>query len=227
MKTIKFIAVAAMLAISSGAYAQFTNASSSNSSTVSNSAGWSTVWLEYNACKIDFNQGIDDESVTGFSFGYSKAFPITSSTPIFLEAGIGAQYFTKSDFMEDVFNDVKFTMFSAKVPINFVYDFALPNSTISIDPFVGLSLRYNISGKLSDDDNDLDVFDKDDMGSSDSTFKRFQAGWQIGAKVRFEGGFMAGVSYGSDFSNIWEVKSGSSKVKANSSATTITIGYTF
>ena len=118
-------------------------------------------------------------------------------------------------------------MFSAKVPINFVYDFALPNSTISIDPFVGLSLRYNISGKLSDDDNDLDVFDKDDMGSSDSTFKRFQAGWQIGAKVRFEGGFMAGVSYGSDFSNIWEVKSGSSKVKANSSATTITIGYTF
>jgi len=226
MKSIKFFAVAALLAISSSVHAQFTNNSSSSATTSSSSDGWSSVWVEYNPINIDFNQGIDDESISGFSLGYSKAFPITSSTPIFLEAGLGLQYSTKSDFMDS--DDVTFKMFSAKVPVNLIYDFAIPNSSIKIDPFVGLTLRYNISGKLSGDDDDIDLFDEDDMGK-DNTFKRFQAGWQIGAKARFNGGFTIGVAYGSDFSNIWEAKAkgSSSKAKAKVNTTTLTIGYAF
>lgn len=118
MKSIKFFAVAALLAISSSVHAQFTNTSSSSATTSSSSDGWSSVWVEYNPINIDFNQGIDDESISGFSLGYSKAFPITSSTPIFLEAGLGLQYSTKSDFMDS--DDVTFKMFSAKVPVNLI-----------------------------------------------------------------------------------------------------------
>jgi hypothetical protein len=74
----------------------------------------------------------------------------------------------------------------------------------------------------------VDLFDEDDMGK-DNTFKRFQAGWQIGAKARFNGGFTIGVAYGSDFSNIWEAKAkgSSSKAKAKVNTTTLTIGYAF
>jgi len=226
MKKIKFFVVAALLTISSGVNAQFSSSQSKSISTNDSSGEWSSVWLEYNAVNIDFNQGIDDETTTGFSAGFSKAYSITAGTPLFLEAGLGVQYFTKSDFLDT--DDVNFSMISAKVPVNLIYEFYLPNSNIKIDPFVGLTFRYNITGTISNDKDDKNIFDKDDMGSSDYTFKRFQAGWQVGVKARFGGGFSAGIAYGSDFSNIWEPKvQGGSKVKANVGMTTLTIGYSF
>ena len=224
MKRIKFFAVAAMLLLTSGAYAQFSNSASSSSSVSSNSEGWSTIWVEYNPISIKFNKGVDDESATGLSFGYSQAFPVSSGTPIFIEAGIGVQYAFKSDFWDQ--DDVNFSMVSAKVPVNFIYDFAIPNSSVRLDPFVGLTLRYNITAKFSNEDDDVNLFDKDDMGSNKNTMKRFQPGWQIGLKARFGSSFMAGVSYGSDFSTIWEPNVGE-KVKANVSTTTLTVGYVF
>lgn len=201
MKSIKFFAVAAMLAITSGAYAQFTNSSSKSSSTKLNTDGWSTFYAEYNPSNFVPKHG-DNESFSAFSLGLSKAFSVTQTAPVFLEAGFAAQYSFKSDMFD--YDDINFSMFSAKVPFSLVYKFDLPNSSISLMPNAGLDCRFNIIAKLSDDDDSIDLFDKDDMGSSKDTWNRFQIGWHIGLKALLGQSFLIGASYGSDFSEIAE-----------------------
>ncbi len=238
MRSIKFLAMAAILSISSGAYAQFTNTSSGSSVSSVNTDGWSTIWVEYNPIKVKFDvSGMDDESLTGFSAGYSRAFSLSQGTPVFLEAGLGVQYAnysdSKSGYIEDyeeygkVNVDQDITIWSAKVPVNLLYNFQLPNSSISLAPFAGATLRYNLSGSLKYEVDDYsekyDLFKKKDMDEAGfldgKAWKRFQIGWQIGLKARFGENFMAGVSYGSDFSEI--------AYKSKIQTTSITVGYTF
>lgn len=236
MKKIKFFAAAVCLAISSGVYAQSTNTSSSSPSTDTNTNGWSTIWVEYNPIKIKFDNisGANDESLNGFSAGYSRAFRISQDAPIFLEAGIGLQYANYSDseigIIEDygkVSIDEDVTVWSAKVPVNFLYNFAIPNSSISLAPFVGTTLRYNISGTITGEIDNFsvkyDLFDKKEMNDAEildgKAWKRFQIGWQIGLKARFGQKIMAGISYGNDFSEI--------AYKSTIQTTSISIGYTF
>lgn len=235
MKRIKFFAVAALLAISSGAYAQFTNSSSNNSQITANTDGWSTIWVEYNPIKMKYDaKGADDESLTGFSAGYSHAFCVSQGAPVFLEAGIGLQYAKYSDSKSAYVDgygklnvDQSITFWSAKVPVNILYCFELPNSSISLAPFVGITLRYNLSGTLKYEANDYsekyDVFSDSDMDDLDfldgKAWKRLQLGWQIGLKARLGQNFMAGISYGNDFSEI--------AYKSKIQTTAITVGYTF
>lgn len=121
------------------------------------------------------------------------------------------------------------------------YAFAIPNSKITIAPYAGLNLRLNLFGNRKIEVDGLDayydedefwemmedeygikeeanLFDKDDMGHKDATWKRFQIGWQIGVNVDFQKAYL-GLSYGSDFSEI--VKD--SKLKT----TSITLGFKF
>ena len=228
MKRIKFFAVAACLAISSGAYAQFTNSSSHSSSANVNTDEWSTIWVEYNPMNLKYDaKGADDQSLTGFSAGYSRTFSLSQSTPLFLEAGAGLQYanYSESFDYEDYYGDdesieEKFTMWSVKAPVNLLYNFAIPNSSISLAPFAGITLRYNVSGTLKyevdDESEKYNIFDKGDI---EEAWKRFQIGWQIGVKARFGQNFMAGLSYGSDLSEIAK--------KMRLQTTSLTIGYTF
>lgn len=230
----KMLFTAAMLMLSSVSFAQFSNSSSSSSSEVSTD-GWSTIWVEYNPMKVKFDvSGVDDKSLTGFSAGYSQAFGLSQNTPIFLEAGIGVQYANYSDSERINFEgygkvnvDQDITIWAAKVPVNFLYCYSIPNSSIKIAPFAGVTLRYNISGTLKyeaeGESVKYDLFKKSDMEEIDfldgKEWKRFQIGWQIGLKARFGQSFMAGVSYGSDFSEI--------AYKSKIQTTSITIGYTF
>lgn len=240
MKSIKFFAVAAMMAVCTSASAQFSTTQSSSTSTTSTD-GWSSFWVEYNAVSVNIDEkGVDDESATGFSMGYSQAFPIAPNSPLFLEAGLGVQYTYNTNDDDLYYSDgyyyyeledaeLKTDLFSVKVPVNLIYAFELPNSTVQIMPFIGANLRYNLSGKrkysfegdedFDDDDLEMDVFDKKDMGSEKATWKRFQLGWHIGLKARFGDSFFAGVSYGSDFSELAK--------KTKLSTTSVTIGYTF
>ena len=241
MKKIKFLALAALLAINSGAYAQFTNTTTSTSSSSVNTDGWSTVWVEYNPIKLKLDiQGAEDKSMTGFSAGFSKAFSISQGTPVFLEAGIGLQYakysaskpdsnndddsysgyYYSMDDDEDEYGDYSLgdiTLWSAKVPVNLLYNYAIPNSNISLAPFVGATLRYNVSGTIKAGNKDVDLFDKKDMG--EVCWERLQFGWQIGVKARFGQNYMAGISYGNDFSEITK--------KGKIQTICLAIGYTF
>lgn len=263
MKNLKTIVTAALLAVSLSASAQFTNTgSSSTTRTVGSNDGWSTIWVQWNPSKMKVDKkGADDQSFTGLSFGYSQAIGITPSLPLFVEAGLGVQYsfYTKKlaeevadelgmdeeDLLEVMDPKQKLNMFSVKVPVNLTYKFSIPNSSISIAPYLGLTMRYNLSAKGKSQynltssaetylrsqgwskkdieetfgDKELNLFDKKDMGSEKATWKRFQLGWQIGLNARFSDTFLVGVSYGTDFSEIAE--------KTKISTTSITLGYTF
>ncbi|MGN0220714.1 MAG: outer membrane beta-barrel protein [Prevotella sp.] len=250
MKRIRLMAVITLLSVCAGAFAQFTNSSSSNNN--SSSDGWSSLWVQYNPSTFNVDiKDADNQNFTGLSVGYSKAFSITQGHPLFVEIGLGLQYsfYTNDDgtwtgfdeedieeLREEGFFDPKekFNMFSVKVPVALTYKFDLNNSNVSLLPFVGVNLRYNLSGKgkcewnLGSEykeykeyleDIDMNLFDKKDMGSSDATWKRFQIGWQIGLNAHIGKGLVLGASYGKDFSEIYK--------KCKISSFNINLGYKF
>lgn len=256
MKSIKIIAVAAMMMAATGVSAQFTNTGSRSSNSTADTEGWSTLWVEFNPGTVSPKKG-DGESFTGLSIGYSKAFSLSANIPLFLEAGVGAQYSFKSlDMGEELDDDyyeycdpsIKYTMISAKIPVNFMYAWQIPNSSVTLMPFVGINMRFNIVGNYKFDWNwsddmieyfedrygskwedmtedgiplggiDRNLFDEDDMGKN-GTWNRFQIGWHIGVKARFGKSFMLGAAYGGDFS---EVADG---LKVSNGS--ISVGYTF
>jgi hypothetical protein len=233
MRTIKFFAIATFLSIVTNAFAQ--SATSSSPSTSATSDNWHRVWIEYDPSKFKDTENDDNDiSFTGFACGYSRSFRLSQNTPLFIEGGFGIQYsfFTK-DYTSHVAEKAgvstsvvsslmdpkaKFHMFSAKVPINIMYAYHLPNDAIEIIPFAGITARYNISGEMElkynftslassygldpkdFPDRDIDIFDSKDTGNS--TFERLQIGWQIGVNARFSKKYMVGLSYGNDFSEI-------------------------
>ena len=237
MKQIKIFLTTAMLAVGATASAQFTNAASKGSKGVVNTDGWGTFYLQWNPSTLQVDvKDADDLSFTGFSIGYNKAFSVSKSSPLFLEAGVALQYsFNSEDEDEDYYcnptTTYKTNFFSAKIPVSLMYKFDLPNSNVSLVPFVGVDFRFNISGKQKIEydcdypdhnyhhsDDEFDLFDKKDMGKND-VWKRFQAGWHIGINAHLGENWLIGVSYGSDFSEIAK--------KTKVSTTSVTLGYRF
>lgn len=165
--------------------------------------GWSSVYAQWNPSTFVPKKG-DDQSFTGLTLGYNKAIGISETTPLFVEIGAALQYSFESESGRGW--EERLDMFSAKVPVSLVYDWQLPNSNVSIRPYAGLTLRGNISGKITEEDLDEDekydysVFDKKEMEGN--PWKRLQIGWQIGANVAFNNKFYLGLSYGADFSEI-------------------------
>ena len=247
MKALKTIAAALLLTVSTGASAQ--SASSSSGSNSGNNEGWSSVWAEYGISKITNDWDSDlDRDFNAVSIGFSKAFGLSKNQPLFVEAGLGFQYSFYSETtdvpnFEGIYDDdrydeyplpgnykTKVNMFSLKIPVNLIYKYDFPNSSFSIAPFVGVALRYNISGKLKKeakfyldeiyDDEDYDedlyydysdyeynkdfnLFDKKDMRKCGrNVWKRFQIGWNIGVKAMYKNKYSIGVAYASDFSEI-------------------------
>lgn len=175
--------------------------------------GWSTFGVEYLPSTFKYDKGDDTESFTGLAVNYTNAISITQSMPFFIEWGIGAQWSFKSEENHGV--DVKMNFISAKIPVNLIYDIDMPNSTIHIDPFVGVKFRGNIWGQekaeYSGHSEKIDLFDSDE-----GDCKRFQIGLQAGVKVRFDKSFFLGVGYGTDFMefakdtkiNEWKIMAG-------------------
>ena len=87
--------VAAMIMVATSASAQFIEPSEDTDSY------WS-VWGEWNPSTLSLEEDSESfsESITAFSLGLSRAFNLTESQPLFLEAGGGVQYAFKSDFMK-------------------------------------------------------------------------------------------------------------------------------
>lgn len=223
MKKIKLIITFFCVMMSVNMSAQFSNSSSSSSMDTN---GWNTIWFQYNPSQLSPDKG-DNQSFTGLSLGFSHAFLVSNSVPLLVETGIGLQYsFYKEDITDEYGNgdeEVKTNMFSAKVPVHLLYDWKISNSSVSIIPFAGLNMRFNISGKTKWEDEyyskSANLFDKKEMGGSEFVWKRFQIGWELGVKAKFNNKFLVGVSYGQDFSEI------AKKVKIHT--TSITLGCCF
>ena len=152
----------------------------------SSTTGWSTVGVEYLPMTMDFGN-LGSTSFSGFALNYTNAIGLTSDVPLFLEWGVGAQYTYKSK------NDVTIQCASLKVPVNLLYNFQLPDTKVNLAPYVGLKFRGNVWGEASVEDESWNLFG-DEMDC-----KRFQVGWNIGVKARFNDKMFIGVGYGSDF----------------------------
>lgn len=153
--------------------------------------GWSTFGVEY--LPSSWSGDGDSESFSAFALNYSSATSLTSSIPLFLEWGLGAQYSSKS------IDDNKIHYASLKVPVNVIYDFQIPNTKINIDPYLGIKFRGNVWGEYKDyEDESYNLF------GDDLEWKRFQVGFNIGVKARFNNSFFIGIAYGSDFNEIAE-----------------------
>ena len=252
MKLFKFTAVAVLMAMATSASAQFVDDHAS-------------FYVQYNSLGVgEYAEVLDDAdadatSLSGLTVGFNKAFSVTSSVPLFVEVGAGLTYawanFYENEEDYDCYEcDDEYTLATklmsqhlmVNVPINLMYKFQFPNSSITIEPYVGLTLKGHLLGNMGikysyeaccddledeleeeledidEDDSNINYFDKKDMGGKKYVASRLNYGWQIGANVDFGSAF-AGISYGSDFNNY--MKSGKDDWKF--SALNVTVGVRF
>lgn len=222
MRIIKLFAAAAMLAACTTASAQSSSAKGVSETTHSTD-GWNTVWLQYNPTRVSVDyDGTESMKATAFSIGYSRAFSVSSNIPLFVEGGAGLQYSWSKDGSEDDI-DVKTSVLSVKIPADILYKFQIPNSPVTIAPYAGINLRFNVWGeqkyKYRNYEKSFNLFDKDNWEDEDEVWNRFQIGWHAGVKACFLKTYTVGVGYGSDFSELYK--------KAKVGEWTLQLGYTF
>lgn len=249
MNTRFLFSLAIMICYVLNASAQFSNSGRSNA-TISDNSGWNTIYVEWNPSTMSFSGKNKDKidfygGFTGFSIGYSRSILITSNLPLFVEAGVAGQFSYKSETKSSNYYDESTTLsfFSLKLPVNLMYKLNISNSQVSLLPFVGVTFRGNVWGKMKwkeydnyyeeyDDfssslfDEDMGYLvgyhiqdDEDDYDEKDYIWKRFQIGWQAGLKAYIANKFVVGGSYGIDFNRITK----NYKVRT----ATISFGYTF
>ena len=164
--------------------------------------GWESILFSYNMGTLtEYNEDYD---LDGFTFAIQKAFPVSSSTPLFLESGIQFNYSTLSESLENYdgygYSDeeLKLHTFSMAVPFNLAFKLSLDEQSHFV-PYLGLNFRGNILAKMEVLGQSYDAFDKDDVG--DAKWKRFNVGWQIGARLMLNH-FVLGVRYSEDLNEI-------------------------
>lgn len=227
MKNIRYALAIAILSASAASSAQFNNSGSASSS--SEVKAWKGLRFSYDKPFLggDMSDEYDGFSKNGFSAGYEQAFKVSKPLPMFVQTGLDFNFSRFSDSSEDEYGSYedKVTALSLSLPVNFVYAVRI-NNLLTFKPYTGFYMRFNVSGKLKSEYADvdggekesekLDLFDKDDMG--DDKWKRFQAGWQIGAALDISK-FSIGLGYALDFNKIAE--------KLNTSRLMVKVGCNF
>ena len=177
--------------------------------------GWKEFSLEYNPSRLVPDEG-DSFSMSGINIGWGWARSLSSSLPLYLQYGIGIQYFWgKNDvpyavneyYTKDVEQSIY--MLGIKVPFNVIYHYDIPNTAFAIEPLVGLNIRANALGE-----RDNKGYREDDC-FVDLDWNRVQIGYNIGVNAVYDK-FVFGVSYTGDFSelgedlnmSVWNIKVG-------------------
>lgn len=220
--------------------------------------GYNRVGLSYDNTRYSFNKDYDDDldgvSTNGFGIDYIHGFSLSSSTPIFLEAGLNLNFgFGGTDVGEKVTyqnywmqGKVKYQNINLQIPVNFVYKFDLGND-MSLAPYVGLNFKFNLVSKkksyadhnipdsmLDDDDKkdfegewvNLFSSDDDNMGDKDYTWNRFQMGWHVGVGFQYTK-FYFGIQYGTDFIPAYSHTDGNWKPKVSTADLKVSLAYCF
>lgn len=220
----KFLFVAgAMLLASVGASAQFVNSSNSfNTSnsvnTISNaglSDGFSSISISYSPGKIKAEWkaygGKESEKfdMNSFSIMWNGAKSVSRTTPLYVGYGLGLQY-SKCD------DDYEMNALTAKMPLEVMYTYPIPNTNVCLAPEFGLDALIHIMAKDGDDDS---YFDDDYY----EDYKRFNLNWHIGAKVFFDNKFYLGLQYESPIVRFYDEDG----AKLGISQTNISLGFVF
>lgn len=213
----KIITLVAVLAMTLGANAQIVS-SSSRSISSAPKEGYNRVYAQYAPTKYG------DMSTTGFAAGYAKGISLTSSMPLFVEAGGQVRFNSKKE------DGIKFSYLAIDVPVNVTYRWDVPSvAGFSIAPYAGLRLTGNIIGQAKAGGEKISFFDEDDMkefgfGYDDEddydaeTANRIQFGMQLGVNFNYKM-LTLGVGYSLDFNDY--IKGASTK------GLMISVGYNF
>ena len=229
-KSIFFAAVAAFMLMSVSASAQFVQSKGGSKAAASATVEdvFNTFDVTYSpvTAKVSYKNESQTEDMNGVSLNWSQARVLTNQLPIYIQYGAGLQY----TWMTDGEGDYK-TMdhfLTVKVPVNILYNFVIPNTAVSIMPYVGLNAQVHALGQSKityDYDGEKEVvtssyFSKDDMG--EDVWNRFVLGWQIGGMVAFNRYFV-GVGYNGPVTNLYK----EGEVKVNHSQVNISLGIKF
>ena len=218
--------------MSVSASAQFMQSSGSKSSAAVEDV-FSTFDLTYSP--VTMKASYDGDSITddfnGFSLNWAQARLLTDQLPVYLQYGAGVQFTWKTDTSSDDYYDMKVknttTFLTVKVPVNVLYNFAIPNTNLSVMPYVGLNAQIHVLGQSKttttyEDDKEtskMSYFSKDDM---EDPYNRFVLGWQIGAMVSYNKYFV-GIGYNGPVTSLY--KNGDFKIQT--SQVNISLGIKF
>lgn len=213
------------------AFAQFSNVGCGNGASsrrggciVKRTDSYSRIYMGYNPMTRSFDiDDVDDITWYGMNVGYLRGINLVQSQPLFLEVGGQIAYNFKKEYDDSRWNDGrhKYKALSVSVPVNFTYKFTFGDGDIAISPFLGLTFKGNIIAKdvhkWKETHYDYyngyryakeewkkektDYFDREDMTDKRNRWKRFQAGWQVGANLDIRH-FSIGVHYGADFNEL-------------------------
>ena len=237
-KSIFLVAVAFML-MSVSASAQFMQSNGGSKAKASVEDVFNTVDLTYSPITMKSTMGGSSltEDYNGISLNWSQARLMTDKLPIYLQYGAGAQFSWYTDSISYDDSNVKTTIsfLTVKVPVNVLYNFAIPNTNLSVMPYLGLNAQVHVLGqsKMTQEyegetsetkTTKINYFSKDDMKESpyQKPFNRFVLGWQIGAMVSYDKYFV-GIGYNGPVTSLH--KSGDYKIQT--SQVNISLGIMF
>ena len=236
-----FLASVAFFVSGVAASAQFVNQGGSGRSAAYSSAEVEAVFNTFDFTYSPLNlkaEGDGDsetEEMNALSLNWAQARALTTAYPVYLQYGVGLQYAWKTDSEnEGDFSYKSTTSFlTAKIPVNLMYCFNVPQTNVALMPYVGLNLQGHILGqnnyKLTYDGESesekMSFFSEDDMGE-DGAYNRIVLGWQIGAKVAFNKYFV-GIAYEGPVTNLFKYDDGDDDYKINFNQINISIGMKF
>lgn len=219
--------------MSVSASAQFMQSNGGSKAKASVEDVFNTVDLTYSpvTMKASYDGDSATEDLNGLSLNWAQARLLTDQLPVYLQYGAGVQFTWKTDTSSDDYYDVKVknttTFLTVKVPVNVLYNFAIPNTNLSVMPYVGLNAQIHVLGQSKttttyEDEKEtskMSYFSKDDM---EDPYKRFVLGWQIGAMVSYEKYFV-GIGYNGPVTSLY--KNGDFKIQT--SQVNISLGIMF
>ena len=217
--------------MSVSASAQFMQSNGGSKAKASVEDVFNTVDLTYSPVTMKATMGGSSltEDYNGISLNWSQARLMTYKLPIYLQYGAGAQFSWYTDSSSSDYYDVKTTtsFLTVKVPVNVLYNFAIPNTNLSVMPYLGLNAQVHVLGQTKasqeydgeTETTKVNYFSKDDM---EDPYNRFVLGWQIGAMVSFNKYFV-GIGYNGPVTSLY--KNGDFKIQT--SQVNISLGIMF
>ena len=236
MKKSIFLAAVAFVLMSVTASAQFMQSNGGSNAKASVEDVFNTFDLTYSPVTMKSSDGNDSESeeLNGLSLNWSQARLLTEQFPVYIQYGAGLQFTWKTesdsyDDYEEYTVKIKSTtsLLTVKVPVNLLYNFAIPNTAVSVMPYVGLNAQIHLLGQskikteYSGDveTSKVNYFSEEDM---EEPLNRFVLGWQIGAMLSYNKYFF-GVGYSGPVTNLYK----EDEFKINTNQVNISLGFKF
>lgn len=202
-------------------------------------AGWSELKAGFELGHLSYgNDWAGDVYGTGFKglgLGYAHAFSVSSSHPIYVRAGIDAQYLHYSkdhetvpeNYYSKVTNKVNALSLLPSCDFGYLYSFS---NGCGLFVYTGLKFRVNLWGVYKEESSDENgawdysnnVFD--DADTDDNPASRVQLGWHVGVDGHV-GKFLVGLGYGLDLTKCYSDRQEKSKLKL--SGFNVKLGYIF